>query len=191
VSEKPEKTTKNNLLQYLFVLLFGIGLSGLILFLNHRPKPQMIQILPTNTLSPLVVYVTGEVAKPGLYKLKHDARIADLINMAGGFTNIADEKVLNLAEFVYDGQQVIVPTMTNEGEQTDILTNPETTIPININHCTLEELLVLPGIGESKALAIINYREKNGNFEVKEDLMEVSGIGEVIFNSIKDLITVK
>lgn len=194
MSEKPEKNPKGNILQYLMVLIFGIGLSGLILFLNHRPTPQMIKILPTNTSLPLVVHITGEVTHPGVYNLGQNTRIGDLVDMAGGYTENADESDINLAQFVYDGQQVIVPSMDSDLEtaENQVEFNKTTDeYPININHCSLEQLISLPGVGETKASAIITYREEHGGFEVKEDLIKVSGIGEAIFESIEELITVK
>jgi competence protein ComEA len=194
VSEKPEKTLKNNLLQYLLVFLFGIGLSGLILLLNKRPMPEMIQILPTPSKIPITIHITGEVNLPGVYKLADTARLQDLIELAGGFTENANESAINLASPVHDGQQIVVPSLTPqppESPEESAVSKNLITYPININFCTLEELISLPGIGEAKANAIIQYREENGGFKVIEDILEVSGIGEATFESIKDKITVK
>lgn len=194
MSEKPEKKPKSNILPFLLVFFFGIGLSGFILFLNRRPTPQMIRIIPTNTSMPLVAHIVGEVIHPGVYSLGNNARVGALVDMAGGFTENADESDINLAQFLYDGQQVIVPSMDSDLEiaVNQVELNKTTDeYPININHCSLEQLITLPGIGEAKASAIITYREEHGGFEVKEDLIKVSGIGEAIFESIEELITVK
>ena len=142
--------------------------------------------------SQIGVHVTGAVAAPDqVYFLPEGARVADAIEAAGGASEEADLSQLNLAGYVQDGQRIYVPVM---GEKIENITNtagenPENPLT-NINLATKIELLDLPGIGETYAERIIQYREENGPFETIEDIMKVKGIGESKFNDLKDKITV-
>lgn len=193
MSEKDGSQSKTNILNYVFAILFGIGVAGIILLLNKKPKPEMIAILPTFTDTPMVVYIVGQVKQPGLYELDQGSRISDLVDTAGGFTDKADTTAVNLASFLMDGQQIIIPNIEDAHLDSQLASSSDHDpgFPININSCQKEDLMTLPGIGEIKAEAILAYREENGAFEVIEDIMKVSGIGETIFESIKDKITVK
>lgn len=124
--------------------------------------------------------------------------------MAGGFTDDADVTYVNLAQTVVAGEQIYIPTMEETNgislseRDTDGIpvqdapagTNVETDGKININTAGKDALMTLPGIGESKADAIIAYREAQGEFQNTEELMNIRGIKEGIYNKIKDLIIV-
>lgn len=157
---------------------------------------------------PFVVYVCGEVNNPGVYKLSEGSRIIDAIMAAGGYTENACSEYLNLACLVSDGEKVYVPSFeevengvmltdsgTTSGVQTGngtgTNTNGNAQGLININTATKEELMTLPGIGESKAEKIIAYRGANGRFSKPEDIMNISGIKEGLYNKIKDKICTK
>jgi len=178
-----------------FGVILGLALAGIILLLTTTPQPQPIQILATPTPVPMQTYITGEVVSPGVYELPQDSRVADLLNLAGGFTQNANETAINLAAYIHDGQSIVIPSkkdsanQANEASSGSLSTN--TIQPININYCTQGELENLPGIGEKIAKQIIIYRESNGDFLTIEAIMDVPGIGEGIFESIKQLITVK
>jgi competence protein ComEA len=200
MNNNPEKQepVSPSWVHFTYAVLIGLSVGGLILLLSRKPSPTPIQILPTTTNEPFVVYITGEVNQPGVYELKQEVRIYELIDLAGGLTDDADISKLNLASYLRDGQKVTVPSyLASTAEvlaEFNNSANPqevEITYPININLCSVEELITLPGIGETKAQAIIDYREKNGAFEVIEDILLVHGIGESIFETIKDKITVK
>lgn len=197
MSEKAGSQPKYNFLLYILAVLVGLGIGGVILLLNKQPAPKMIEILPTRTETPLIAHIVGEVNYPGIYELSQGARISDLVSAAGGFNAYADTSAVNLASRVWDGQQIIIPPIQSLVAPTEYGNSPQddsSTISsslININYGTKEELMSLPGIGETKAEAIITYREHNGGFEVIEDIMNVSGIGEATFESIKHMITVK
>ena len=144
-----------------------------------------------------MVYVCGEVNDPGVYHLTNKSRVCDAIESAGGMTDDAGRDFWNLASEVYDGQMIYVPT--EEEVESGSVPKPDTenadvssgdSSKININTASKEELMTLTGIGESKADNIIKYRQENGSFSAVEDLTNVSGIGESIFNKIKDSITV-
>lgn len=137
----------------------------------------------------LCVYVCGEVRKPGVYELEEGGRIVDAVEAAGGMTEEAFCTWLNLAEPLSDGQKVEVPSK----EQAENLRNEEQEAQsglVNLNTASQEELMTLTGIGESKAQAIISYREEHGDFERPEELMEIPGIKEGVFQKIQDQITV-
>ena len=135
------------------------------------------------------VYVCGEVRTPGVYELPEGSRITDAVEAAGGMTEGAAGTYLNLAETVSDGQKIEVPSV--EMAQTlEEAAAEGTSGLVNLNRATEAELMTLSGIGESKAKEIIRYRESKGGFQKPEDLMNIPGIKEGVFNKIRDQITV-
>jgi competence protein ComEA len=140
----------------------------------------------------IIVYVTGEVNKPDVYKLKEGSIVKDAITKAGGATKDADLIAINLAKRVSDGEEIIVP---KKGAQNKSAANlapapSEKDGKININTADLATLEKLPGIGEVKANAIIQYRKEHNGFKTIHEITRVSGIGEKTFEKIRDLITV-
>ena len=141
------------------------------------------------------VYVCGAVRSPGVYELDADARINDALEVAGGFAENADIDIVNLADVAADGQKIYFPV---EGEdiQSDIGKNQNGQADagsdrlININEAGVEELTELPGIGETRAGQIVEYRQTYGRFSDKEDLKNVSGIGDSIYRKLETYITV-
>lgn len=143
----------------------------------------------TGTQTGVWVYVCGEVKDPGVYYLEKSSRVMDAVEMAGGMTDDADRVHLNLASPIEDGQQIYVPNVSENSEKQLEAYTDEGSGLIDLNTASLEELKTLPGIGDSKASAIIEYR-KNTPFETIEDIMNVSGIKENSFQKIKDMIKV-
>jgi competence protein ComEA len=135
------------------------------------------------------VYVCGEVKQPGVYELPANARIADAVEAAGGMTGEAAEGWLNLAEHVEDGQKIEVPSAQEARELEEAALEQQSTL-INLNTASAEQLMTLTGIGEAKAKDILEYRETHGRFTGIEELMEIPGIKEGVFQKIKDQITV-
>lgn len=165
---------------------------------KNRKEEVEYSVEITNSIEELedkiIVYITGEVNKEGVIELKEGSRIADAIDKAGGITEKANLKNVNLAYELEDGQKIYIPNMEEtsniditEGIVTDSIENKK----ININKATINELQTLTGIGESLAQSIIKYREENGTFKKVEELMNVPGIGESKFETIKDNIEVK
>lgn len=137
----------------------------------------------------ICVYVCGEVASPGVYELPAESRIGEAVEAAGGMTEEASTTWLNLAEHMTDGQKIEVPSK----EQAEVLLEESVRQEsglINLNTATAEQLMTLRGIGESKAEDILSYREQNGGFGSVEELMQIPGIKERVFEKIKDQITV-
>ena len=142
------------------------------------------------------VYVCGAVNAPGVYELEKDARVFEAIGLAGGMTGEAAAEAVNQARPVADGEQIYVPTvqeaqMQGAGVLEDTVTgNADESGKVNINTAGKEELMTLTGIGEAKAQSILDYREEHGQFGSTEDLMQIEGIKEGVFNKIKEDITI-
>lgn len=142
------------------------------------------------------VYISGEINKPGVYQIKDGDRLEDLINEAGGLTDKASEKTLNLAQRLDDQMKIYIPNIDEENSLENIDPNQAANISasgkselININTASKEELMSLPNIGDKRADAIIEYRSAN-KFEKIEDIKNVTGIGDKFYEALKDLITI-
>lgn len=162
----------------------------------------------------LVVHICGAVSAPGVYELPAGSRIIDAVEAGGGFLPEADEACCNLAEEIVDGCQIYIMTKTEscaDGQtekKAGIQTSPDSDMQttdrnvrsnsatalenglVNLNTADVAALMTLPGIGESRAKAIISYREQHGAFAQIEDIMKISGIKQAVFSKIKDKITV-
>ena len=162
----------------------------------------------------LVVHICGAVSAPGVYELPAGSRIIDAVEAGGGFLPEADEACCNLAEEIVDGCQIYIMTKSEScadgqtekkaGIQTSPNSDMQTTDRnvrsnsalalenglVNLNTADVAALMTLPGIGESRAKAIISYREQHGAFAQIEDIMKISGIKQAAFSKIKDKITV-
>lgn len=162
----------------------------------------------------LVVHICGAVSAPGVYELPAGSRIIDVVEAGGGFLPEADEACCNLAEEIVDGCQIYIMTKTEscaDGQtekKAGIQTSPDSDMQttdrnvrsnstpalenglVNLNTADVAALMTLPGIGESRAKAIISYREQHGAFAQIEDIMKISGIKQAAFSKIKDKITV-
>ncbi|MFJ7974982.1 helix-hairpin-helix domain-containing protein [Peribacillus sp. NPDC096379] len=142
------------------------------------------------------VDVKGAVNRPGVYIADSGDRVIDLIADAGDFTSEANKDQVNLAQVVEDQMVILVPEIGDESVD-GVITGPETSLggssdgKINLNTATQAELETLTGVGPSKALSIIDYREKTGKFQSVEDLKKISGIGDKTFEKLKDSIKVK
>src|SRR3990172_7692411 len=187
-----------------FGVVCGLLGAGLLLLVTGQPEGALIQLLPPPTAPPLVIHVTGAVARPGVYSLPDGSRVTDAVQAAGGMLMEADAEPLNLAALVQDGERVWVPwkpaaqapaqSMAGEGRaQESNLTSPsppDPIFPVNINTAPQNDLESLPGIGPVIAARIIAYRQEHGPFTRIDDLQQVAGIGPTTFDKLKDLITV-
>ncbi len=172
----------------------GVLVAGVIFMVARPPAGEMIHLLPPPTAPPLVVHITGSVSAPGVYTLPPGNRVADAIEAAGGMTEQADSEALNLAQVLGDGVHIHVPELITQNQENP--QDPRTrslsplTALVNINTADQTELESLPEIGPHLAGEIIAYRETNGPFNTVDELLNVSGVGPVILETIRDLITV-
>jgi competence protein ComEA len=179
-------------------ILFGLFIAALIWIVSRNPSGEAVTLRPAPTETPVIVYITGAVPRPGLYALPEGSRVQDGIAAAGGFLAEAERADINLAAFLIDGEELDIPFV--EGGSPVLATpmedNPvlpgsgSSTELIDINIATSAELETLPGIGPTTAQKIIEYRQTNGAFVSIEDIINVSGIGPGLYERIKDLITV-
>ena len=133
----------------------------------------------------IFVHIVGEVASPGIYQLDSGSRIVDVVFAAGGFSKSADQASINLAREVTDGEQILVFKV---GAAPQLLVGPssKSSAPISLNRATQTELENLPGVGPALAGRMIDWRTANGGFKKKEDLLNISGIGDKLFAGLKD-----
>ncbi|ELC8442013.1 ComEA family DNA-binding protein [Clostridium perfringens] len=165
-----------------------------------------------SNIEKIVVEIKGEVKNPNVYVLENGSRIYELIEKAGGPTDEADLSNINRALYLTDGQCIVVRNMNDakegetgsleeslNGDSIEKVMNSleekgessEENSTININTASKEALMTLNGIGESKAQAIIDYREEIGGFKSIDDIKNISGIGEKTLEKIKDKISIK
>ena len=142
----------------------------------------------------ITVDVKGAVKSPGIYDLPVGSRVNDAVQKAGGLTEQADSKSLNLAQKVSDEALVYVPTKGEEvaSQQTGSGTDSSTSKAkkVNLNKASLEELKQVKGLGGKRAQDIIDHRESNGKFKSVDELKKVSGIGAKTIEKLKDYVTV-
>ena len=156
----------------------------------------------------IVLHITGAVNEEGIVRIEEGARIIDVVEAAGGLKDDAELKNVNLAYIVEDGQKIYIPYKTDIEEQEeeipfvsidagkDVITDTEVNnsngskLKVNINKASQADLQLLPGIGESTAIKIIEHREKNGKFASIEEIKNVSGIGDAKYENIKNYINI-
>jgi len=158
-------------------------------------ETQHVSMSETEQKGRIYVYICGAVQNPGVIEVEAGARLFEALEKAGGLTAEASLSSINQAAVLNDGQQIIILTEEEAAQQTLNTTADGDGIQaqeklININTATAEELMTLPGIGQAKAADIIRYRETAGSFQSIEDIMNVNGIKNAVFDKIKDKIVV-
>jgi competence protein ComEA len=169
-----------------------VAVASLVLVAVNRPEPPTGEFSVSadeteNEVSQqyLYVHVVGEVQSPGMYQLPIGARLVDAVFAAGGLTEEADNASVNLARELTDGEQIIVFSISQEGEAAGTTASGL----VSLNRAGDKELEELPGIGPALAGRIIAWREANGGFKSVQDLLKVSGIGESLLSGVIDLVT--
>ena len=183
-----------------------LGAVALIAYRRGQPTPSTVEQAYSSQAPPgpaqMMVYVAGEVVRPGLYYLPRQARVYQALQAAGGFTPQADQQALNLAQVLKDGQQVLVrvkpvppptlppaPGVRHSAEVPPAPAAKETSadvqFPLSLNTATAEQLLALPGVGEATAQRILQYRQQYGGFKRAEELMLIEGIGPAKFEQLQ------
>lgn len=210
----------------IFILFLLVGGTILTIFMfqsDKKDKSDIVVSTATNSLKKKTkkenienykVDIKGEILTPGIYTLKSNSRVIDVIEMSGGLTENADTSVINLSKKITDEMVIIIYSKsevkdfekTKETEKivqekcikkdenalkndACITDSVKTSGKVSINTATKEELMTITGIGDSKAEDIIKYREGNGPFKTIEDIKNVSGIGDSLFAKIKENIT--
>lgn len=165
------------------------------------PAPQTEQTI--------FVHVCGAVRTPGVYELKSGSRVYEAVEAAGGFTDDAEESYVNQAQILSDGTKLMIPTVeealampqggmealtendaASESAEKDLTGQSADDGRVNINTASQQELCTIPGIGATRAAAIVQYRQEHGSFGSAEDIMKVTGIKEGTYEKIKDSIKV-
>lgn len=134
------------------------------------------------------VHVCGQVQCPGVVALSAGSRAWEAVEAAGGLTEEAQEEAVNLAALLQDGEKLYIPALGEPAPEA-VKAASESGL-VNLNTADAERLQSLPGIGESRAADILSYRERNGGFKSVEEIMQVPGIKESIYEKIRDKITV-
>jgi competence protein ComEA len=178
--------------QLLIALAGVVAVASLVLVAVNRPEPPSgeFSVSADETANEVIeqflyVHVVGEVASPGMYQLPIGARLVDAVFAAGGLTEEADNASVNLARELTDGEQIIVFSISQEGQSP----GANSSGLISLNRAGDKELEELPGIGPALAGRIIAWREANGGFKSVQDLLKVSGIGESLLAGVIDLVT--
>ena len=166
--------------------------EAIVVQTNTAEKPEDSFSQPETIKNELVVHVAGAVQNPGVYTLQDGSRVEDAITRAQLLPQ-SDADALNRAALLSDGQKIVVP-FAGEAQTSHPLTESEGgTMPndkVNLNHATIAQLMTLPGIGEVKAQAIMQYRQEHNGFQTIDQLLQVNGIGSAIYSQIADLVCV-
>ncbi len=190
----------------LIIIVLVLQISPINQKVEEKPEEVAIENVDDSEQEKIVenfyVDIKGEVKKPGVYQATDKMIVNDLIKLAGGLTKSATTADINLSKALTSEMVIVISnkkksaTTTNQVTETKSDNNasisneqPKDNNKISINNATKDELMTLSGIGESKALNIINYRDTNGPFKTIEDILNVTGIGESVFAQIKENIT--
>jgi len=187
---------KENLKKYWVILVMGCVVI-VALMIPKQEETTDIDVITsptTNYNEEVVEYiyvdVKGYIKNPGVYKLEKDARLFQVVTLAGGLQDEADSLAINLSMSLKDEMSIYIPSI-HDNEPILVTPIEQEDFLIDINQAGLVLLQTLPGIGPSTAQNIIDYREEYGYFVVLEDILNVPNIGESTFEQIKDLITVE
>ena len=185
------------------LLLCGLALLGLVVLAilyagrgdgavaSGPGAAPSLEVRGANAGGALVVHVAGAVRRPGVYRLRAGARVADAVRRAGGARRRADLSAVNLASELQDGRQVLVPLRAPGGGAVAAAGGaPAPGVPLDLNTATVEQLDELDGIGPATAQQIVSYREAHGGFGSVEELDQVPGIGETRLAALRDKVRV-
>lgn len=208
-----KKFLKVNLAKVILLALTILIPSIILLFMSVANNSKNANVEVDTDESTVVVYLSGAVNKPGLFKISANARVFDVVNVGGGITPNADVSKINLAQTVYDGMQVDIPfinnansekslAIPNQSNDNEVLNNKtvvaneninntkETQVKqeekININTATKEDFANVLGFGNNVAEVIMEYRKIHGTFKNTSELAEVPGVSQNKYNEVKD-----
>jgi len=165
-----------------YVFSSGLGQDNTVKISKSNELPEQ----NSNIESPKIyVHVAGSVKSPGIYQLDSGTRVYDAVLAAGGFTDKANQASVNMARALNDGEQLVVSSESSGAVYEGALSSTL----ISLNQASSSQLEDLPGVGPALAGRIVDWRTANGGFKAKEDLLNVAGIGDKLFASVKDLVT--
>lgn len=164
------------------VVVSLLGAAG-----ETRALPEPIPSASEDAGAVIYVHILGEVQSPGLYRLRDGDRVVDAVHAADGFTDVADQRGVNLARFLSDGEQILVPA---QGAEPATPPSGVAGGKVNLNTATAAELETLPRVGPAMAERILTWRDTNGRFSSIDDLRGVTGIGDKTFEALRELVTV-
>lgn len=184
------------------VLLTGALIATLWLWVQREPPPfnTPVVIAPVDTqlqapaVTPeamLTVHLSGAVAAPGLATVPAGSRLHEAIMERGGLNGDADVSRVNLARVLSDGEHVHIPVRGEPPRTVEPATTPSATTPLDLNRADVAALMQLPGIGQVKAEAIVEYRDASGPFTHPGQLRNVTGIGEATYQRLAPLVAVR
>lgn len=202
--ENVVRWVKQNQQVVILSIIFGIVIlifGGVLFSKQAAPQPteNLTELMSEEPILESSEFVTvyadikGAVSKPGMYQIETNARVLDLVNMAGGFTAEAAQDQVNFSQLVEDQMVIYVPTSAEDLQQwqerqivAEIPTkSAAVSAKVNLNTADTATLQQLNGVGEKKAAAIIAYREENGSFKSIDELKKVAGIGDKTFENLK------
>lgn len=169
----------------------GVNGGGVSTFAASA-KPQADDSKLAVSLPQIYVALAGAVKRPGVYQLKSGARVFDAVFAAGGLTAKADQTSVNLARVVTDGEQIVVGKIglgRSGSADGSASSSSSASALISLNQASETELEALPGVGPALAGRMVDWRTANGGFRSKQDLLNVTGIGDKLFAAISKLVT--
>jgi competence protein ComEA len=177
---------RDALVVWFFVIVVVVTVVIAVYQWRDRQNAPDIIVLPGLQATTIKVEIAGAVATPGMYEVPVRSRVIDGIEAAGGIVSSADLSGINQVAFLLDGQKVTVPFESGgDSSRAQQITGGL----ININTATAEELDELPGIGEVRAQAIVDYRNQNGPFASVDELLAVDGISEGVLDDLRPYVT--
>lgn len=190
---------------FIIFLILGYKVSNVNKPVNNQEIFEEDVIKDKDAGGNIVVYINGEVKSPGVYTLKENSRVENVIKAAGGFTEKADKEKINLAKKLKDEDYILINKkvdesnnninnsnndISNEEVKSKTEASSKKSDKVNLNTATKEELKTIPGVGDVTAQRIVDYREEKGSFSSIEELKNVERIGDKTFEKIKEYIDI-
>lgn len=199
MTDKFKKINNINIVWLVLGLLIGIFIANKVDTTHYDEEAAIMEKLEeteeTSEETTIMVYITGEVKNPDVYSMPENARLNDLVEKAGGFTDKAYTDNLNYAKILDDGSKVVIRSVDDvldaNGNLKDSVYGKAVKDKININTADSETLAELDGLNEELAENIVTYRKDYGDYTSIEEIKEAEGIGDVVFGKIKDKITIE
>src|SRR5581483_6523498 len=182
----------------MFLLNLAVVIGVIYLLRRENPRPVAVTLPPRaskTATTRITVGFSGAVKRPGSYQLDDQARLSDVLQQAGGVNSNADLSQMNLTRPLANGEQIVIPTIApvaNHSAPPSAITPVATQLgKLNLNTATFDELDALPGIGPTLAQRILDYRKQVGGFKSVAEIKQVRGIGDTLYEELKEMIFVQ